>query len=334
MRPDARGCAPNGYSRVEPAPFRPTAVCDPAASGNGARGYFPVRRVASRGICLLFRAVGRLAPQLPPRVGYAVFGAFGTLAFRVNRHARQAVACNWGHVLGGEASSATVDRQVRATFANLGRNYYDLFRLPSLSGEDIAGAVMFRGWEYLASALRVGRGVVLTSIHGCGVETVLAAMALRGIPVTVLVERIDPPEMLQFITAVRACRGLRVIPAGDSMIGLWRALERGEVVGIAADRDVTGSGLPTTLFGAPAALPRGHVRLAGRTGAPLLFCWCRRKGFGEFEATFSSAVLVSPEPGDGRDSAAAMRFVASEMETAIRACPEQWLMTTAVWGDG
>ena len=96
-------------------------------------------------------------------------------------------------------------------------------------------------------------------------------------------ETIANPPLQAWFTAQRERLGVQAVTPRPRRppAELRRALREGGLVGIVADRDITGSGRPTQLFGAPAPLPAGpallalesrraHVRVAsggGRAGA-------------------------------------------------------------------
>ena len=57
---------------------------------------------------------------------------------------------------------------------------------------------------------------------------------------------------------------------------------RGRSVGLVGDRDLTGGGTLTELFGAPASLPLGPALLAIETGAPPYVVGVRRTSPGRY----------------------------------------------------
>ena len=48
----------------------------------------------------------------------------------------------------------------------------------------------------------------MTSAHLGNIEVVLYAMLLRGLTITIPVERVTPPELFEYITALRSSKGL------------------------------------------------------------------------------------------------------------------------------
>jgi KDO2-lipid IV(A) lauroyltransferase len=211
-------------------------------------------------------------------------------------------------------------------------NSYDLFRLPGLTATQLDSMVEVQGWENVVTALSLGKGVVMTSAHFGNVEMVIAAMLRRGVSMTIPAERIQPPQLYAYLTRLRTSRGLRLIPIDSPLTGLLRTLRRGGVVGIAADRMIGGRGRRVELFGQPTRLPDGHVRLAMRSGAPLML------GFGRRLARWDRCVarfwphFCIPTGGSKEERlAAGMAYVVDGLETALREHPKQWAVTVPVW---
>jgi lauroyl/myristoyl acyltransferase len=274
-----------------------------------------------------------LVPRIPPVIGYPLFSLIGGLTHRFNSSARANVGNNIRHVLGPDAPQAEVDRLTRATFDYVAYNYYDLFRLPTLSSAQVDAMVTIEGWENVEAALSLGKGVVMSSAHFGNIEIVLYAMLMRGVAITIPAERVEPPELYDYLASLRMSKGLKLIPVDGPMLELFRTLRRGGVAGIAGDRNVTASGTVVEFFGAPARLPDGHVHLALRTGAPLILGFSRRLDRDTFQARFWPHFRIPDEGSDEERLAAGMDYAVRGMEEAISACPEQWVVTVPMWGD-
>ncbi|RME72901.1 MAG: hypothetical protein D6784_12780 [Chloroflexi bacterium] len=281
----------------------------------------------------LFQVGGVLAPRLPPRMGYAFCRLAGGLVYRLNRTARANVRLNMRRILGPDAPAQVVEAKTRAVFSYLLYNYYDLFRLPALDDQTVNRLTTVTGWENVEAARAEGKGVLMTSAHLGNIEIVLYAMLLRGLAITIPVERISPPDLFDYICRLRTSKGLKLLPVDGPLLPLIRALRHGEVVGIAGDRDVTRSGLVVDFFGYPARLPDGHIRLAVKTGAPLVLGFSRRNPDHTYQAHFLPP-YHPPDTGSVEERVqAGLRYVASEIEQAIRQYPEQWTVTVSIWAD-
>ena len=86
-------------------------------------------------------------PLVPPSLGYRLFTRIGDLSYDKGTTARQNVDDNLRHVLGEQADPARTASVAREIFRNQARNYYDLFRVASLSEEKIRQLVTVHGLE-------------------------------------------------------------------------------------------------------------------------------------------------------------------------------------------
>lgn len=281
----------------------------------------------------LYRVPGSIAPLLPRRFGYWVASQLGVLAFHLYPRGATMLEQNLSHVLGEEANEATIKATAREVFRNLAKNYYDLFRSHALSDEEISASVTVVGLHHLEKVLAEGKGLIATSGHFGPFDAVMHIGPSLNLKITAAAEHLNPEKLYQYICKLRANPWLTLLPVDGPLLGLFRALRRGEIVGVAADRDITRSGILVDFFGAPARLPDGHVQLALRTGAKIVTC------FGLRQADNSSLLYIEPpleleETGDfERDVQVNARKVVARLEEWISRHPEQWLMLHPIWRD-
>lgn len=282
---------------------------------------------------LLYRLGGIVVPKIPPGPGYAACRILGGLLYQFNKPARANICRNLQRIMGPHISRAEIERRARATFNHILYNYFDLFRLPALDSDTVNRLVTVSGWENVEAALAGGRGILMTSAHLGNIEVVLYAMLLRGLSIIIPVERIDPPELFDYITALRTSKGLKLIPIDGPLIEMIRMLKKGGVVGVAGDRDITQTGQVVNFFGHPARLPDGHVRLALKTGAPLVVGFSRRNPNHTYHAHFLPPFYLPASGSNEERVSAGLKFIVTEMEKAIRDRPEQWTLTVSIWSD-
>jgi len=282
----------------------------------------------------LYRLAGFLVPLVPLRLGYWVAASLGRLFYWLSLGARANVRDNVTHVLGEDASAAEVERVTRETFRYIALNYYDLFRVPTLSPAQIERVVKVEGWQNVERALAAGKGLIMVSVHFGNIEIVLHILLFRGIPVTIPVERVQPEVLFQYICRVRTSKGLRLIPIDGPLLELFRALRRGEIAGLAADRDITQSGVMVDFFGTHARLPDGHVQLALRTGIPIVMGFSQRLPDNNFVARFEPPLELENTDDREHDVRVGLQKVVAIMERYIARHPEQWAITVPIWQSG
>jgi KDO2-lipid IV(A) lauroyltransferase len=281
------------------------------------------------------RAGGVIVPKIPPAAGYALCRAIGAILYQVNQPARETIQFNLRRILGPDCSPPELERRTRLAFNNILYNYFDLFRLPALTDEAVDQLVTVEGWENVEAALALaqGKGIVMTSAHLGNIEVVLYAMLRRGLKITIPVERVEPPELFEYLSQLRMSKGLNLIPVDGPLLHLIRTLKKGGVAGLAGDRDITATGQVVEFFGYPAQMPDGHVRLALKTKAPLVIGFSYRKPDHSYCAYFLPPFLPLATGTEEERVAAGIRFVLDKMEEAIFRSPEQWAVTVPIWAD-
>ena len=279
----------------------------------------------------IYRVLGAVVPLLPPRFGYTLFGWIGDLAYSRFPAFRKNVEDNLRHVFGSQVDPGRIAVLARKIFRNQAYNYYDLFRVPNLRPEQIERLVTFRGWEHLDQGLSPGKGLILVSAHFGNVDIVAQMLALRQYPVTVAAEHLRPEKLYQYVASLRASKGIHLIPADAFLRPLFRALRQNEIVGLAADRNLLGTGTLVEFCGAPALLPDGHVRLALRTGASLVMAFGLRKPDHRLEAVVEPPLALERSGDAQRDVHLGMARVVAVLEKYIGRYPEQWVMFQPVW---
>jgi KDO2-lipid IV(A) lauroyltransferase len=274
-----------------------------------------------------------LVPKIPPAIGYAICRLLGAFLYHFNKQGRANIQLNLRRIMGPQTPAAEINRRTRLTFNYILYNYFDLFRLPALDDQTVKQLVTVNGWENIEAALTEGKGIVMTSAHLGNIEVVLYAMLLRGLSITIPVERVTPPKLFDYITALRTSKGLKLIPIDGSLLALVRTLKKGGVAGLAGDRDITGTGQVINFFGYPANLPDGHVRLALKTGAPLVVGFSRRNPDHTYQAYFLPPFHPPHSGSDEARVTAGLNLIIEAMEKAIRQTPEQWVVTVSIWAD-
>ena len=235
---------------------------------------------------------------------------------------------------GVEPDPALIRRMSRRSFDYYARYWADGARLPF---ETEAGVRLHwqieSGREHLSKALADGKGMVMALPHVGSWEWGGYWLALEGMPMTAVVEVLEPEELFDWFVEKRAAMGLTAVPLGEgSTAPLVRAIKNNEVAGLVSDRDLVGNGVEVEFFGERTTLPGGAATLAIRTGAPLISV-CVYSGPGR---NWHTAVVHPPLDTSRRgtlreDVARITQDMARVFEHDIRCRPEQWHMYQANW---
>ncbi|MBA3689273.1 MAG: hypothetical protein H0W81_10670 [Chloroflexi bacterium] len=271
------------------------------------------------------RAADLVAHLLPRGAAYALADLIGWSWYRLASSRRTLVAANLARVCaatGRPVSGPAFRRLVRRAFVEHARYYLELLRIPHASIQQVGAMVNVEEWDHWKAFL--GQGAVVATLHLGNPEPYGSLIAASGLHAVVPVEEIQPRALYEFLFARRASgRGVTMVPLSKARRALMEELRKGGIAGVVADRNLTGRGHPTLLFGAPSSLPTGPASLSLMSGRPLVAAACWRVAPERFNAR---AWLIEVErTGDRRaDAAALTEAMARRMEAAIGVSPEQW----------
>jgi KDO2-lipid IV(A) lauroyltransferase len=221
---------------------------------------------------------------------------------------------------------------VRATFESYGRYWVDSFRLPDMSPAEVDAGLDVTGFEHIEQARADGRGPIMLLPHLGGWEWAgFWVPTANNIPVTVVVEPVEPPALFEFFVKYRRRLGMNVVPLGASVTTeALRAIKARDMLCLLCDRDIEGTGVEVEFFGERTRLPGGPAMLGLRTGAPLLPTACYFKDAGV--RCVVKAPLPCERTGRLRDDVVRItQDIAYALEELIRVAPEQWHLQQPNW---
>ena len=226
-----------------------------------------------------------------------------------------------------------LERLVRAAFRHGARYYLEVARTPALSESDLARRLAIETPEVVDEAFSAGRAVIFVGLHFGAIELPALLLASRVGGAVAPMETVDDPGLQDYFVRTRGAAGIRIVGLREARRELLTALREGTSVGLVGDRDLTGGGLPVSLFGAPANLPLGPAMLAVESGAPLYVAAVRRAGATRYRGRLERVDV--PSEGSRRERvSAAMTGLAAAFERAVAVAPEQWwAVFFPIWPD-
>ncbi len=227
-----------------------------------------------------------------------------------------------------------LDRLVRAAFRHHARYYLEVMRTPSMNEEYVRERMLLETPELIDEAFSSDAPVLFVGLHFGAIELPAMFMGQRsGRPTVAPMETIGDPALQRWFVRTRGAVGIRIVGLREARRELVAALRRGEFAGLVADRDLTGGGIETLLFGAPAPLPAGPALLALETNAVLYVVGVRRAGLGRYVGRLERLDLRSEGTRRERVSEI-LELSARAFERAIAIAPEQWwAVFFPIWPD-
>jgi lauroyl/myristoyl acyltransferase len=281
---------------------------------------------------LAYRAGADLARVTPPAIGSVLAGGISRVMTVAWPARRAQVVRNLERVTGGALQGTELEAAVNQTFSYYGRYWLEFFRLQDASPEWIVTHCDIDGFELIESALEAGRGVILALPHLGHWDFAGACLTARGLPVTVVAEPVEPPELSDWFVQSRVRLGMEVITLGPNAgAEVSATLAANRVVCLLCDRDLMGNGVKVEFFGETTTVPGGPATLALRTGATLLPCAAYFTPNGGHVGRVTDALPVERQDRLRADVERVTTAMVRRFEELIREAPEQWLLMQPNW---
>lgn len=226
-----------------------------------------------------------------------------------------------------ELPLAERERIARGSFRSIGRILTAVARFPSIDRSTVHEWIRYDGLEHFHAVRERGRGVLFATAHLGNWELSAFSHALMTEPMHIVVRALDNPDLDRLSRNYRTMSGNRVIEKRDYARGILRALAANEAVGILIDQNTSlAEGTFVDFFGIPACVGTGFAKLAAHSGAGII------PGFALWSETERKYVLKFHEPlwATG-DIQADTQRIQSQLESVIRAYPDQWLWMHRRW---
>ena len=283
---------------------------------------------AHRAQHVLFMGAVGLARLLGDGGSAAVGGTLGKLGYFPLRFRRPLVEkhLRWAFP---DRDDAWLRKTARAAYAHLGREAIATIRLARMSRDDVLARTTVIGLDEFRAALAEGNGLVLASGHVGNHEIGAAALAARGIPLDLVVQRQRNPLFDEALIESRRRLGLGVIDRFQATRLAIKALRGGRAVAFAADQNAGKAGVFVPFFGRLASTHRGAALFAVKTGAPLFLGTSLRRGHG-YEVLLQRVDV----PRDGALDDVVFRLTVAfteRLEAVVRQAPEQYLWLHRRW---
>ncbi|HEV2551683.1 MAG TPA: hypothetical protein VGU20_30520 [Stellaceae bacterium] len=212
-----------------------------------------------------------------------------------------------------------------------------LDRVFLLTGQTELFDLRITGEAIVLDILRRRTGCILLGAHFGSFE---AARALGRRQVDLRISLVMYEENARKIKAVltaidpELARDVISLGASDSMITVGERLERGDFVGILADRSIAGEATQRSPFlGSLAAFPQGAFRMAALMRCPVVLMMAAYRGGRRYDVVFETLIDAEPPPPGGRAAQVdeAMRRYVERLEHYCRVAPFNWFNFYDFW---
>jgi len=196
--------------------------------------------------------------------------------------------------------------------------------------------IRVEGLEHVSTLLDSGQGCILLGAHLGSFEALRSLGRQAPVPVHPVMYRRNAGALTVMLDSLAP--GLRhdIIEIGEpgSMLRAREALERGEIVGLLADRSPRGEKTVAVPFlGSPAAFPAGPFILAATLAAPVVLFFGLRTGPQRYTIRFQpfAGQIVLRRATRAADLAGWVAAYAAALEPICRAHPYNWFNFFPFW---
>jgi len=271
---------------------------------------------------------------LMPRVwALAIARAVGSLAYdRVPRQ-RKKILANLRQAYGSTKSPEEIESLGRKVMVHAAQAAVEWIQLPKWDLKKIErfvdlGDVMTR----YESLQREGKGIIAVTGHIGNWELLAAALCLKGLPLTVIARKIYYEPYNRWIVNIRKSVNVRMVYRDGSARELLSCLKRNEIIGVLPDQDVDSlPGIFVDFFGHPAYTPVAPVKLALKTGAPIVVTALVRQPAGRYRFLVAGVIRPVLETTAQEAIQKYTELWMRSLESIIRQYPEQWVWMHSRW---
>jgi KDO2-lipid IV(A) lauroyltransferase len=277
----------------------------------------------------LFVHAVRLLPRRAARavgagIAAAAFGALG----RLRRVGLRNLELGYPEKMASEREAI-----LRVVYRNLGHQLAEFCKMPGYTAESASRFIRYEGLENFVRARDRGKGVLVLTGHLGAWELSSYYHSLMGMPMGMVIRRLDNPLVDEFVNQIRCLHGNRVIHKNDFARGLIASMRAGETVGILMDTNMTPpQGVFVPFFGVPACTASGMARIAAKTGAavvPGFLLWEEREQ--RYVLNFGEELRVVHTGDSEQDALENTATFTAAIEAYVRRYPEQWLWMHRRW---
>jgi KDO2-lipid IV(A) lauroyltransferase len=269
---------------------------------------------------------------LPRGLARAIGAAIGAMAYRGLGRLRRVGLRNL-ELAFPKKTAAEREATLRSVYRNLGLLLAEFCKMPDYTAASASRFIRYEGLENYLAAQERGKGVLVLTGHLGAWELSSFYHSLMGMPMGMVIRRLDNPLVDAFVNRIRCQYGNRVIHKDDFARGLIASMRAGETVGILMDTNMTPpQGVFVPFFGVQACTASGMARIAAKTGAavvPGFLLWEQSEQ--RYVLRFGEELRVVHTGDAEQDALVNTAAFTAAIERYVRQYPEQWLWMHRRW---
>ena len=280
-------------------------------------------------------AASAIIPKLPRNVAMAFGRLLGWIAYALLPQHRRVAYANLDIAFGDAKTRREKRRIVRGTFQNAACNMVGLFWGPRITASNFRQYVEVdesnRGWFQQMQDRR--KGIIFITPHYGDWELLNLAAGYLGAPYTAVMEGAKNPAVSKAVARLRGMSGHTTVEPRFAVIKMFKAVSRGEIVGIVVDSNARRrrGGVWLDFFGLKVFSTAAVAQLAKRTGANIIFAAAHPLPGRRIRLQFGPEIPVDDTGDEERDVLTTSQRCLDACADLIRANPDPWLWTYKRW---
>lgn len=221
-------------------------------------------------------------------------------------------------------------------------NLLELFKFSSLNKTNIYNHVDIEGISNLDQAISKGKGVILATLHFGTMQYPLIALGILGHTINQVGDRdTEAPEFsyihrkiaLKHRTIIENKFNAKHIHISKSLNRIYKCLQDSELLMINVDgvgglkgQRLKSNYLKIRFMGNDVYVPAGAVRVARKTGSPIVPIVCIRQDNGQHKIVIDPPIIVKSSADINLDIQDYTQQILSHFESYIKTYPDHWLL--------
>ena len=198
---------------------------------------------------------------------------------------------------------------------------------------NLSNQVQVRNQEYIDQALAQKKGAYIVCIHMGNWEALCGAASKRIAPAHVIVKKVGPKGMDDFVTKMRKKNGFNSIrrgKKGQTLETIKKKLDKNEIVGFVIDQRRPKSP-KINFFGKPAKTNTSFAYIWRLKPAPVIPVFITRTKFNHHKAHILEPVKLIKTNNPEQDLLDHSKIFNQTVEQMILSCPEQYFWLHNRW---
>ena len=269
---------------------------------------------------------------LPLRVGRTLGRILGLVFYRISPRHRRIALSNLDRAFGATHTGPQRRRIARACFSHMGMLCTDASYFPRLARIPTERIAVYEGVHHLLAAASRGHGVLVFSGHFGHWELIALLQPRLGLSLSMVVRHLENYRFNRMLMGLRNITGNTLLPKGDAVRGILRALRAGRAVAIMIDQNVRGKGgLFVDFFGTAASTSPSLATFAFKCDAPIVPVFSYPMPDGRLHISYRDPIYPVRRGRLADDVLALTRTCTAMLEDEIRRRPELWLWMHDRW---